>query len=190
MNLHCVGNISYWKELIQTENSVLYINHTFQKQSWLSQYEIMTAHGALKLSVPTVKATRKGDYTKVAISYDSNWQTEHWRTIENAYQKSPFFIFYNYKIEPVFKAKYEYLFDFNLALFDVLSECLKTNNKPQIDRKSDVYYLENQKLTNPNYPQVFDDKQPFTSDLSILDLLFNLGPEALDYLRQLHKKSP
>ena len=106
MNLHCVGNISYWKEFIKTQNSVLYIHHTFQKQTSLSQFEIVTAQGLLKLSVPTVKTTRKGAYTDVQISNESNWQIEHWRSIENAYQKSPFFIFYN----SIFPLPYSFLF--------------------------------------------------------------------------------
>lgn len=185
MNLICIGNISFWNTWLKNSSHTIQLNHTFQKQSWLSQYEIMTAHGVLKLSVPTVKATRKGAYAKVAISYDSNWQIEQWRSIENAYKKSPFFIFYNYKIEPIFKANFTYLYEFNLALFHVLSECLKTGREPIIDKETSIYYTEKEKRTYLEYPQVFDDKQPFQSDLCVLDVLFNLGPEALDYIKQL-----
>lgn len=58
-NLHCIGNISYWHAIIQSESNYIHINHTFQKQSYLSQFEIMTSNGKLKLSIPTQKSTRK-----------------------------------------------------------------------------------------------------------------------------------
>jgi hypothetical protein len=190
MFLECIGNCIFWIKVLYGDNKTLYLNHTFQKQTALSQFEIATAQGLQKLSIPTVKATRKGLYNRVEISYDSNWQVEHWRTIENAYQKSPFFIFYNYKIEPVFKTKYTYLYEFNLALLKVVMECMKLNKAVEIDFNTPVYYAESSPLKAPNYPQVFDDKLPFLSDLSVLDLLFNLGPEASDYLMQVRDKNP
>ena len=75
-NLHCVGNISYWHSILRQESDFIYTNHTFQKQSFLSQFEIMTSNGRLKLIIPTQKTSRKGMFDKVLIDYSNNWQIE------------------------------------------------------------------------------------------------------------------
>ncbi|MDA8886033.1 WbqC family protein [Bacteroidia bacterium] len=182
MKLHCIGNIGYWIKLMTNNESTLYLNHTFQKQSALSQFEIATSNGRLKLSIPTIKDTRKGKYKDVKINYQSNWQVEHWRSIENAYLKSPFFLYYGYRIESVFKSKHLTLLELNLALFTVIERCLKCEKEFKVNYIKEVY-LQKEALTSvESYPQVFDTKNNFEADLSILDLIFNLGPECADYL--------
>jgi hypothetical protein len=182
MNLNCIGNISYWSSLLESTAATIYLNHTFQKQSALSQYEITTATGRLKLSVPTQKSTRKGAYTEVKIDYTSNWQTEHWRSIENAYLKSPFFLYYGYRIEEVYKLKYVTLVEFNKALLLTLVACIKAPIKVNMNTTEAVYFTPIQESNNKPYPQVFDTMIKFEENVSILDLLFNLGPETKDHL--------
>jgi hypothetical protein len=166
------------------------VNHTFQKQSTLSQFEIVNTNGRQKLSIPTIKATRKGFYNSVEIDYSTNWQVEHWRSIENAYLKSPFYLYYGYKIEGVFKNEYKSLLDFNLAVFKCIKDCIKQKSALHIDEETSLYFEELKESNNSVYPQVFDTKLPFEENLTILDLLFNLGPETLDYLKQAQYKTP
>ncbi len=190
MKLYCIGNIGYWIKLMTSNESTLYLNHTFQKQSALSQFEIATSNGRLKLSIPTIKDTRKGKYKDVKIDYQSNWQVEHWRSIENAYLKSPFFLHYGYKIESVLKFKHLTLLELNLALFRVIEKCLRCRKEVTVNY-NEVVYFQKEKLTSVEpYPQVFDTNNKFEADLSILDLIFNLGPECVDYLSKTPQKSP
>jgi hypothetical protein len=182
MNLLCIGNIAYWSTLVTKAEIVLEIQHTFQKQSELSQYDITTANGRLKLSIPTQKSTRKGAYSDVRLDYSTNWQTEHWRSIENAYLKSPFYLYYGYNIEKVYKHKHETLVELNTALLTTLLSCIKLNQPVTINQSNAVYYSPSKAVHNKKYPQVYDTKIKFEENLSILDVLFNLGPETGDYL--------
>lgn len=190
MNLDCIGSISYWITAQKAENRAHCVNHTFQKQSALSQFEIVASNGRQKLSVPTIKKTRKGAYSEVCIDYGNNWQAEHWRSIEIAYLKSPFYLYYGYKIEAIFKTKYTYLIELNTALAIEIYKCLKMDKTISIDKETPVYYAETKKQEHAIYPQVFDTKIPFEDNLSILDLLFNLGPETHEYLMQSLYKNP
>ncbi|MFB1003670.1 MAG: WbqC family protein [Bacteroidia bacterium] len=182
MILVSIGSIAYWSRLVNLENPIIHLNHSFQKQSELSQYDIVTSQGRLKLSIPTQKRTRKGPYENVMIDYNSAWQIEHWRSITNSYRKSPFFLYYGYKIEAVYMTEYKTLMQFNRALLDVLYNCLKLDNEPTIDHISDAFFVKTPMLNNTVYPQVFDSMLDFEENLSVLDLIFNLGPEATDYL--------
>ena len=184
MNLHCIGNITYWINLAQAEEIILTVNHTFQKQTHLSQFDIITSNGSLKLSIPTKKSTRKGAYCNVEIDYTAQWQVNHWRSIENAYKKSPFFLYYGYKIEEVFMQKETSLLQFNENMLRVIGKCLHMESPISLDKNTSIFYIEIDEQEHAAYPQVFDTKWPFQPQMSILDLLFNLGPETLDYLRQ------
>ena len=138
MILASIGSIAYWSRLVKLEDPIIHLNHSFQKQSELSQYDIVTSQGRLKLSIPTQKKTRKGPYENVMIDYNSTWQAEHWRSITNSYRKSPFFLYYGYKIEAVYMTEHKTLMQFNRALLDVLYNCLKLDNEPTIDHISEV----------------------------------------------------
>ena len=181
-NLHCIGNISYWHAILHQESNFIYINHTFQKQSYLSQFDIMTSNGRLKLSIPTKKSSRKGMFDKVLIDYSNNWQVELWRSIQNAYSKSPFFLYYGYKIEEVILKKHVTLINLNWELYRILSKCIHMPSIMKLDHEVVVMYNHNNLNKLSSYPQVFDDRWDFESNLSIIDVLFNLGPETIDYL--------
>ncbi len=182
MILASVGSIAYWHRLANLEDPIIHLNHTFQKQSELSQYDIVTSQGRLKLSIPTKKKTRKGSYENVLIDDNSAWQTEHWRSITNSYQKSPFFLYYGYKIEEAYMTEHKTLMQFNRSLLDVLYNCLKLDNKLTVDCVSEAFFVKTPMFQNSIYPQVFDCTLNFEENLSVLDLIFNLGPEAKDYL--------
>ena len=182
MFLDCIGSIGRWAEIAQSDTLVIQVNHTFQKQSSLSQFSILGPNGPKKLSVPTTKATRKGFYDKVLISNESQWQMEHWKSLESAYLKSPFFMYYDYKLEAVFKKDYADLLSFNKSMLNTILDCLKLDIPITYDSETNAYYKECEDLETPVYPQVFDYKLPFQGNLSVLDALFNLGPETASYL--------
>ena len=182
MILPCIGSASYWSDIVAAESVTLHINHTFQKQTELSQFEIVGPNGRQKLSIPTVKDSRKGWYANVLIDYNKNWQVEHWRSIENAYRKSPFFLYYGYKIETVFKENFTNLLNLNKALFDVVLDCLKINVACHLNVETDVRFTPTKPQNHKAYPQVFDSRHGFEPNLSILDVIFNLGPESVDYI--------
>ena len=183
MHLVCFGHIGYWKLLEESENKlVLKTYHTFQKQCSLSQYHLVTDKGLSKLFIPTLKHTRRRWYKDVEISYAEPWQRNHWSAIENAYRKAPFFIYYDYKIKPLFEKEITSLLEFNFRVLETFLECLKLELSITQDGKSCNYHELICTELVP-YPQVFDNQLGFISGASILDLLFNLGPETVDYLR-------
>lgn len=185
MFLHCFGSVHYWRVLLEADDSQVFLNHTFQKQSSLSQYKILGPNGTNTLSVPTIKKSRKGWYKDVAVDYSTAWQQEHWKSIANNYRKAPFFQYYDYKLEPLYHVEYQRLIDFNLAAVKVVLKCLKRDEKVvNFDSETGVYFKELETLELPSYPQVYDSKIGFRQDVSVLDLIFNLGPESMDYLTQ------
>ncbi len=170
----------------------------FQKQSYRNRMQIYGANGLLKLSLP-VSHAKKGDkikYTDTQILNIEDWQTQHWRSIASAYKSSPFFEYYQDDIKPFFDTPKTNLFELNLEIFKVICECMEleveinyTNDyHPEytIDNLKDSRFLARSKkethIALTPYTQVFGDKHGYLNNLSILDLLFNEGPNALNYL--------
>jgi hypothetical protein len=178
----------------------------FPKQTFRNRSYIMTANGIFMLSIP-LENRKNHQYTKdIKISHAEDWQKVHWRTISNAYQKSPFYEFYDDKIERLFNLKkHQFLLDLNFEI----EECIDSILKVEIERKLTSEYMTvdgnywsdfrtqispknktlNDQIIQPNYLQVFADKQPFEKNLSILDVIFNLGPESVSHLKQLALKN-
>lgn len=181
MFLDCLPSISWWIAYLEDKDPI-FIKHTFQKQSALSQYELLGPNGRLKLSIPTKKASRKGWYEYVEISYEEDWISDHLRSLDAAYAKSPFYQFYNYKLEAVFKQKHTNLVELNQALLNFCLGTLKTEKLKSFESNTKMNYVPIELRAHDAYDQVFDDRHAFEENLSILDLLFNLGPEAADYL--------
>jgi hypothetical protein len=175
---------------------------TYPKQTFRNRCIIATASGRLNLSVPVIRIN--GNHTKTAdiiIDHSKNWQQLHWRSIETAYNKSPYFMFYRDRFEPIFFKKHEKLIELNRNLLEIVFKTLqihsinlnftseyKTNTteldfRTRFNPKSNPY----QNITSniPRYIQVFEEITGFLPDLTILDLIFNLGPEALPYLKKI-----
>jgi len=178
----------------------------YNKQSYRNRCEIYTANGKLVLNIPIIKGrTPKQDYKKVKISYDENWQKNHIRAIEAAYRHSPFFEFYWDEFLPFFQQKVEFLWDFNLNLHRL---CLKniglnfhvdlSHSYRQNEEYIDLYHflirakgnrLPDIHCAEVPYYQVFSDKDGFLPNLSILDLLFNEGPNSSTILSKMAIKN-
>ena len=172
----------------------------YQKQSYRNRAVIMNGNGVLNLIIPTVHDQRMSMVKEVRIDYVTPWQRAHWRSIESAYNNTPFYLYYKDALKPFFEQKYEYLFDFNTLLTQTLLKALQVDIN--VERTETFFpYEENdtrleihpKKARKPDYPfrlkdpyyQVFEDKFGFSPNLSVIDLLFNEGPQAAKYLYNL-----
>ena len=167
---------------------------TYHKQTYRNRCRVMTANGVQSLSVPVVKVNGNHTLTKdVAISYVEPWQQIHRRCLESAYRAAPYFDHYYDWLKPVFETRFERLVELNEAALKAVLRMLKSTKafgyttdyvrEPENDlREAFSPKRPVAPDTMPEYYQVFSAKFPFTPDLSILDLIFNEGPEALLYL--------
>lgn len=175
------------------------VEDNYQKQTFRNRTYISTDRGKHILSIPIVhvgKEFGRQQYKSVALDNTYPWQRQHWRTLETAYRTSPFFEFYEDEIKPLYIQPYELLLDFNLKTIEVILECLqlempqeKTQNyEAKPTELEDFRFMVNAKLKHTipmdPYTQVFGDRHGFISNLSILDLLFNVGPNAISYMKQ------
>jgi hypothetical protein len=185
--------ISYYAILLQDPNCRIELHEHFIKQSIRNRCNIYGANGKLRLSIPKQrKGSSKTIIENLKISYRNNWQKQHWNAIESAYNSSPFFEYYKDELKPFFEEKEEYLVNFNSKLQNAILSMLQQENMikntTEYLDKGDFFDLRNYtwKLKNQEkYDQVFMENQGFIPNLSILDLLFNLGPESIDYLHNI-----
>ena len=185
--------ISYYAILLQHPNCSIELHEHFIKQSIRNRCDIYGANGKLRLSIPKErKGSSKTIIENLKISYNQNWQKQHWNAIESSYNSSPFFEYYKHELEPFFKEKEEYLVNFNCKLQNIILIMLQQKNTLKNTTKyllkGDFFDLRNYtwELKNQEkYDQVFMEKQGFIANLSILDLLFNLGPASIDYLHNI-----
>ena len=185
--------IGYYAFLLQKPNCEIEQYEHFVKQSIRNRCTIYGANGKLTLSVPKQrKSSSKTIMKELQISYDSPWQELHWKSITSAYRSSAYFEFYEDFFVPFYTKKEKYLFDFNLKLQKIVFKCLQVEDTSTL---SNSYHKESDKIdlrkaafkiSKPiQYRQVFENNCDFIANLSILDLLFNLGPESADYLHNL-----
>ena len=181
--------------LQQTGPLLIEAKETFPKQTYRNRMEIMTAGGVRTLTVPVIKENHSRT-EEVAIDYKERWNVIHLRTLAAAYSASPYFLYYKDDLEALLTPHYERLMDLNDALLKWVLRMLKTERP--LRRTEDYrkeYELDFRNVFSPKIPyptegmesyyQVFSDRVPFTPNLSIIDLLMNLGPEATDYLKKI-----
>jgi leucyl aminopeptidase (aminopeptidase T) len=193
--------IAYMATLMKhaTNGDELFIEEqeTFPKQTYRNRAVIMTANGAKPLSVPVVRRNHSRT-EEVLIDYKERWNVIHLRTLEAAYSASPYYLYYKDALEAILMHHYERLVDLNGALLEWLLERLKigctitaTTDFQVVITDADYRNTFSPKVPYPTgnmppYYQVFADRIPFTANLSIIDLLMNLGPEARSYLEKTH----
>lgn len=155
----------------------------YQKGSWRNRCEIAGPNGRQLLSIPLVKGkNNKMPVREVRIAYDEPWQRQHWRSVRTAYGNAPFFEHYAHELACFYEKKYIFLFDFNFELIEyVLLQKMKVP-VPILITDSYQPFMPHPPVTSPRYPQVFEDKNGFLPDLSVLDLLMCAGKNGLDYL--------
>ena len=188
--------ISYMARFLAESEPVVEIWETYHKQTYRNRCRVMTANGVESLSVPVVKVNGNHTMTKdITISPTEPWQHIHSRCLESAYKASPYFDHYYDFLKPIFEGHFERLVDLNDAALQAVLKMLKVN-KEIVHTTDYVRDCENDlrevfspkkpidSRLFPTYYQVFSEKLPFASDLSVLDLIFNEGPEAIDYLKR------
>ena len=191
--------ISYVSACLHAEAICVEQHETYPKQTIRNRCVICGPNGKQVLSIPVIKVD--GNHTQIKnirLSGEIHWQKIHWRSISAAYSNSPFFLYYSDFFLPFFSKKQEFLIDYNNAMLEVLFRILKTEKKitatenyeKQSTGKNDLRSAWGKqqpcKCTSfPLYTQVFSNKYEFIPDLSIIDLIFNLGPEAGSYLENL-----
>lgn len=191
--------ILHYALIAQNEKYAIDAHENFIKQSYRSRAEIYGANGKLKLIVPLQKRKNRTPMHAVEISYEEDWQRLHWRSFESAYRLSPYFEYYEEEFLPFYEEKkYTKLLDFNQALEDKISSLLQLDSAMQMTEKYEEQEPDYRKLIHPKqsplktdfkeYIQVFTEKYGFIPNLSIVDLLFNLGPASKEYLKQLTLK--
>jgi len=181
--------------IANADNLIFEIDDNFLKQTYRNRSYIYGANGKLTLNIPVIHSQKnRQKYRDVKIFNDENWQSLHWKSLLSAYRTSPFFEFYEDELQPLFEKKADFILDFNLKCFEVITDCLQIDintSKTETYQESpanttDFRFLVNAKKEHPQtfdkYTQVFSNKHGFISNLSILDLLFNEGPNALNYL--------
>ncbi len=191
-------SISHFAAMVQSENITFEVEDNFQKQTNRNRAYIYSPNGIQLLNIPVKHSKENHQKTKdIKIETDFDWQKQHFKSLEAGYRSSPFFEFFEDDIRPIFEKKYTFLLDLNFEVFTILSKCFRlkldytttteyfhevdtttiTDFRSLVNGKKDLSVFE-------SYTQVFDDKHGFINNLSVLDLLFNEGKYAMDYLKK------
>ena len=184
--------VSYFAALLNAENVWLEACENYVKQSYRNRCRIATANGVETLSIPVESNSgQKNPIRDVRISSHGNWQQTHWRAISSAYMNSPFFEYYQDDFRPFYENKWTFLWDYNFELLTLILQLLNENPKIILtetyqDKSNEINDL--REIIHPkkdpvyhskSYDQVFENTFGFLPDLSIIDLLFNMGNEAV-----------
>ena len=193
--------VHYFWHMNQMEEVVIEAYEHYIKQTWRNRCTIATANGPMTLSLPIETGPmEKVNIRDVKVSSHGNWQHLHWNSIESAYRSSPFFEYYQDDLRPFFEKKPGFLFDFNEEIRETI--CGLIEFQPKVNLSSEYLaedvlplgWLDFRTRIHPKkelqdtgfhptaYYQVFDRKFGFLPNLSILDLVFNMGPESVLYL--------
>ena len=186
--------IEYYAAMAKVDTVFLEQRESYEKQSYRNRCYIAGPNGRMPLSIPVEKAADgyKILTRDVRISLHNDWQVQHWRSIEAAYNSTPFFEFYKDDFLPFYQKKWNFLWDFNVEIQSKVLELLELNiifkTNDEYKEKVDENILDLRKWIHPKnnssqanfipYYQVFEQKFGFIPNLSIIDLLFNMGNES------------
>ena len=185
--------ISQFHAILNSNSITFEVEDNYQKQTYRNRCYIYGANGKLLLNIPvshpkSVKKTKSKDI----LVENSNWQKQHYKSLEAAYNHSPFFEFYKDDLQKIFSKKYTYLLDVNLDSFNFIKNALelpieyKFSKTYEENKPNDFRDLADSKkkveISFLSYIQMFDQKFGFLKNLSILDLLFMEGPNSINFL--------
>jgi len=185
--------VEYFQKIASTDKIIIEPHEHFVKQTYRNRCTIYGANGVLALSIPLENTHDKTTITQKKISYKQNWQKLHWRSIESAYRNSPYYIYYADELKVFYENEFELLIDYNTEQLKVLLKLLKIKTEiafteafekevePDFRNTISPKTSMEEKNFKP-YTQVFSEKHGFKPNLSIIDLLFNKGPETKEFL--------
>ncbi|WP_163407663.1 WbqC family protein [Flavobacterium ajazii] len=188
-------SISHFAVMAQSETITFEMEDNFQKQTNRNRTYIYSPNGIQLLNIPVKHSKTTHQKTKdILIENEFDWQKQHFKSLEAAYRSSPFFEYFEDDIVPIFEKKHTFLMDLNFEVLDIVTKCLRM--KLEFGKTTEYFhdvsdFADFRRLANgkkdansfEKYPQVFDDKHGFINNLSVLDLLFNEGKFAMDYLK-------
>lgn len=188
--------ISYFSILPEHKNHIKIERfENFPKQTFRNRASIYSPNGSLNLIIPVVKGSKAHTQIKdVRISYDFRWQRIHWMSIQTCYRSSSYFEFYEDDFIRFYEQKWNFLFDYNMEMLQLLLKLLKlevplsftTEYTPFaenfVDYRNSLRVKEKPEYVCKPYFQLFEDRHGFIPNLSIIDLLFNQGPQSLHYI--------
>jgi hypothetical protein len=181
--------IDYLLEMKKADGVFIEACENYQKQTYRNRATILTGNGLYDLIIPVVRSSVKL-IKEIQIDNSVAWQRNHWKTIESAYNKSPFFLFYRDFFESLFQKKQIFLFDFNMELLDLLRKLFSINNPIFLTDNFDVdmlntenfrdFFLPKNREFRPkkvHYQQTFGDRYDFAENLACIDYLFTKGSD-------------
>jgi len=186
--------IVYYSEMVNADTVYLENFDFYLKQTYRNRCQIAAANGSMILTIPVEKADSGKMLTRdVCISQHNDWQIQHWRSIESAYNSTPFFEYYKDELVPFYEKKWMFLWDFNqeiqAKMFELLNldililptkEYKNIPDKKILDLRDAIHPKKENKYVNCDpYYQVFEQRFGFQPNLSIIDLLFNMGNESI-----------
>lgn len=194
------GPVQWYQKLHRAETVYVEQHDSFIKQTYRNRCLIATANGTQALTVP-IERNGEGEHAAtmkdIRISDHGNWRHLHWNAISSAYGDSPFFEYYADDLRPFFEKRWDFLFDYNMAITEKMCELLDI--RPDIHlttsyEKEGCLGEDFREVIRPKHPgtdadflprpyyQVFGQRHGFLPNLSILDLLLNMGPESIFFL--------
>jgi hypothetical protein len=190
------GNIEYFTHIHRSKEVLIEVNDHFEKQTLRNRNTILGANGPLHLIVPLVRRGQRIPTKEVKIENEHPWQRLHWRSLESAYRRSAYFEYYEHHFTPFFTEQYDSLLTLNKAILTKLCSLLGVTtslNYTSSYEKSYDDYTDLRIISNPKkhesiefpkqpYIQVFEERNGFIPNVSILDLLFSEGPRSKDFL--------
>ncbi len=191
------GPVQWYQKLYRHGEAMIEVCESFQKQTYRNRCLIATAQGVQALTVPVEGSKANRLVADLHISDHGNWRHQHWQAITSAYGDSPFLEYYEDDLRPFFfEHQWERLVDFNDAIVRRMCELLDIHpvlkNTTEFERVvgfadyreaiSPKHPLPDPEFVSRSYYQVFSQRHGFLPNLSILDLLLNMGPEAIYFL--------
>ena len=183
--------------MVQAPHIVFEVNDNYQKQTYRNRTYIAHSNGKLLLNIP-IKHRKSGykQKTKEVIPENSfPWRSQHWKSLQSAYRSSPYFEFYEDDLYPLFHEENNFLLELNLKTWAIVCELLGLTKEHSFTEsyKLETDILDLRNLVNAKsedkyrlnpYTQVLQIKHGFLPNLSVLDLIFNVGPDSVQYLEQ------
>ena len=200
--MHCIilpsaylAPIDHYAHLAQADEALLEACDHYAKQTLRNRCEIAGPGGVQSLTIPVVKPERgKQQMRDIRISDHGNWRHLHWNALKSAYNRTPFFEYYADDFAPFYEQRYEFLYDFNMQLQTLVCSLLDIDTPTHLTDRYEAQpemmdlrplvepHAQSEQFTPRPYYQVFAHKHGFLPNLSIVDLLFNMGPEGLLWL--------
>ena len=200
------GPVQAYAHMVNSDKVIIEQHDHYSRRTYRNRTTILVANGLMNLIIPVVKPKEKTKTKDVRISYDTRWQKNHWRSIVSAYNSSPFFEYYSYDIQHIYEKKWDFLIDLNNETLRAVTEILEIEAEvefteeymseiiPEIKDLREIIHPKKDPVDfDPSfrpepYHQVFSEAMDFAPNLSILDLIFNKGPEAVSVLEGSIKK--